>query len=512
MGSPTEEDEERAKSQDEQVLSAETAPRDGSPPTDETLIDGTVVPALMHEPLVAPLAVPGTEEMPGTDAAPALADESAAEVPRHKWPWWVWFAPFLFALRMPRFNQHQWRILGLIGFASLFMRYDGAVLQLALPQIQSSLGIPDAALSNTVALIELGSIPAFLLMLAADRIGRRRLLLFTIVGYTLMTGATAFVTSLNLFIAVQFLARVFLMAEVMLASVVIAEEFPADARGRGVGALAAIAANGFGIAALLFAFVEVLPFGWRSLYFVGLVPLLILMSLRRGLPETAHFEKQKAAREELQTSEEGFIANLQPVMDLVRAYPGRFFAISALVFLYGVATSAAFFYDPTYLQQEHGWQPWHITMLTIGGGFGALFGNTIAGNVGDFLGRKRATILFLLVMPVLIGIFYNVSGWLLPVIWAMMLFGMMGVGVSIETLGAELFPTSYRSTAAGARALVAASGTVVSLTAHGYIFSLVGSQWRAVTVLAMVVFVTPLLVLWLPETSGRTLDEIAPER
>ncbi|MCB0064275.1 MAG: hypothetical protein KDE19_19260, partial [Caldilineaceae bacterium] len=134
--------------------------------------DGTVVPALMHEPLIAPVVelVPETE----AEIAPGAEGQVEAEMPRRKWPWWVWFAPFLFALRMPRFSQHQWRILGLIGFASLFMRYDGAVLQLALPQIQSSLGIPDAALSNTVALIELGSIPAFFLMLAADRIGRRR--------------------------------------------------------------------------------------------------------------------------------------------------------------------------------------------------------------------------------------------------------------------------------------------------------------------------------------------------
>ncbi|MCB0060774.1 MAG: MFS transporter [Caldilineaceae bacterium] len=452
------------------------------------------------------------EPLDETSSPPDIEAATADAMPARKWPWWVWFAPFLFALKMPRFSQHQWRILGLIGFASLFMRYDGAVLQLALPQIQNGLGIPDAALSNTVAIIEMGSIPAFFLMLAADRIGRRRLLLITIVGYTVLTGATAFVSTLTLFVIVQFLARVFLMAEVMLASVVIAEEFPPDARGRGIGALAAIAANGFGVAALLFAFVEVLPFGWRSLYVVGLIPLLILISLRRGLPETAHFQKQQAARAQLETSEEGFISNLQPLLDLVRAYPTRALAIGSIVFLYTVATSAAFFYDPTYLQQEHGWQPWHITMLTIGGGFGALFGNTIAGNVGDLLGRKRATVLFLVIMPILIACFYNAFGWLLPIIWAMMLFCQMGVGVSLETLGAELFPTSYRSTAAGARALVASSGTVVGLTMHGLLFGWLGSQWTAVTVLALIVFVTPFLVAWLPETSGRTLDEIAPEK
>lgn len=430
------------------------------------------------------------------------------DVAVRKWPWWVWLAPFLFALKLPKLNQHQWRVLGLVGFASLFDRYDGAILQLALPQIQNNLGITDASLSSTVAIIKLGSIPAFFLMLAADRIGRRRLLLFTIVGYTITTGLTGFSTSVAMFVTLQFFSRIFITAELLLSSVVIAEEFPPEARGRGVGALAAIAANGFGLAALLFAFVDVLPFGWRTLYFVGFVPLLILANLRRGLPETAHFQKQQAERD----LDEPFVANLQPIIDLVRAYPGRFFAISGIIFLYALGTDAAFFYDPTYLQQEHGWQPWHITMLTMGGGFGALFGNTIAGNIGDLVGRKRATMLFLTGMPIVIAIFYNVSGWLLPVVWAVMLFGMMGVGVSIETLGSELFPTSYRSTAAGARALVAASGAALSLAAHGVLFSVVGSQWLAVALLAAVALFTPLLVARLPETSGRALDEIAPER
>lgn len=455
---------------------------------------------------------PGEPVVMTLEVSARSLEESAEEEIVHKWPWWVWLVPFLFALKLPKLNQHQWRVLGLIGFASLFDRYDGAVLQLALPQIQTNLGITDATLSSTVAIIKLGSIPAFLLMLAADRLGRRQLLLITIVGYTITTGATAFATSINIFIALQFLSRIFLTAELLLSSVVIAEEFPPDARGRGVGALAAIAANGFGLAALLFAFIEVLPFGWRSLYFVGFIPLLILTSLRRGLPETTHFQKQQAARTQQESEDEPFIANLQPVIDLVRAYPSRFFAISTIIFLYALATDAAFFYDPTYLQQEHGWQPWHITMLTIGGGFGALFGNTIAGNIGDLVGRKRATMFFLTAMPIIIAIFYNVSGWILPVIWAIMLFGMMGVGVSIETLGAELFPTSYRSTAAGARALVASSGAALSLAIHGILFNLVGSQWFAVTLLAFLVLLTPFLVAWLPETSGRALDEIAPER
>ncbi len=451
------------------------------------------------------------EKKPGEP--PTVGAPPSESEPISKWPKWVWFVPFLFTLKLPALNRYQWRLLGLVGFASLFNRYDLAILQMALPQIQSSLGITDAILNNNIALIQMGAMPAFLLMLAADRVGRRRLLIITIVGYTVMTGATAFATSVPMFVAMQFFSRMFVTAEMLLSAVVIAEEFPPDARGRGVGALAAMAATGFGLAALFFAFVDVLPFGWRSLYFLGFVPLLILTSLRRTLPETAQFQKQLARRAEKNSDlEEPFMANLQPMIDLVRAYPGRFWALSAMVFIYTFAVEVAFFYDPTYLQSAHGWQPWHISILTIVGGFLALFGNTFAGNVGDMLGRKRATIIFLGCMPIFITLFYNASGWFLPVIWAIMLFGMMGINVSVDTLSSELYPTSYRSTAAGARAIVAALGAALSQVVHGLIFGFVGSQWTAVSIMSLFIFITPFIVARLPETSGRSLDETAPER
>lgn len=446
-------------------------------------------------------------ETPKVTASPAESE------PLQRWPLWVWFLPFLFALKLPPLNRYQWRLLGLVGFASLFNRYDLAILQMALPQIQSNLGITDAQLSNTIAIIQLGSLPAFLLMLAADRIGRRRLLLFTILGYTILTGATALATSVPMFVTLQFFSRMFVTAEMLLSAVVIAEEFPPNARGRGIGALAAMAATGFGLAALFFAFIDVMPFGWRSLYIIGFFPLVILASLRRNLPETAQFQKQQALRAQNNEGvEEPFMANLQPVINLVRAYPARFWAITAIVFIYTFAAEVAFFYDPTYLQQAHGWQPWHISILTMAGGFLALFGNTLAGNVGDLLGRKRAAILFLSCMPILITFFYNGSGWILPLLWVMMLFGMMGINVSVDTLSTELYPTSYRSTAAGARALVAAAGAALSQAVHGIFFGFVGSQWVAVSFMSAFILITPFIVARLPETSGLALDEIAPER
>jgi MFS family permease len=87
------------------------------------------------------------------------------------------------------------------------------------------------------------------------------MLLITIVAYTILTGLTAFSPNAETFVVLQFLARAFAVAETILAMVVIVEEFPAEHRGWGVGAAGAIQACGGGFAALLFGFVDVLPYG-----------------------------------------------------------------------------------------------------------------------------------------------------------------------------------------------------------------------------------------------------------
>jgi putative MFS transporter len=345
-------------------------------------------------------------------------------------------------------------------------------------------------------------------MLASDWLGRRRLLIFTVLAYTAFTGATAFATTVAAFTALQFLARVFITAEVLLAAVIIAEEFPPDARGWGIGALVALSGYGFALAALLFAFIDVVPFGWRALYLVALVPLLLVARLRRTLPETRRFERQAKRHEG-----GSFLMALKPAVNLATAYPGRMLALGLVVLVFSFGTGAAFFYDPTYLQDAHNWKPFQVSLLTIGAGGIALLGSAFAGSLGDRIGRKRTTILFLGGVPLFIAAFYNGFGPLLPALWAGMIFAQVGTDVSLATVGTELFPTSYRSTASGARSVLTNIGAVLGLAVHAALFIRVRSQWMAVTLLAPLILVAPIVVaLAFPETSGRALEEISPER
>ena len=178
-------------------------------------------------------------------------------------PRWLRLAPFLG--RPPALTRRQWRVLGLVSIVSLFEQYDVYLFSLNLKQIQADLAIAESDLGLLGSFVRAGALLALPLTLAADHFGRRRLLLFTILGYTLCTGATAFAPNAATFVVFQFLARVFAAAETVIAIVVIAEEFDAEHRGWGIGALGALHACGAGLAALAFGFVEVLPVGWRAL-------------------------------------------------------------------------------------------------------------------------------------------------------------------------------------------------------------------------------------------------------
>jgi len=423
-------------------------------------------------------------------------------------PAWLDRVPFLG--EPPKLTRRQWSVLGLVSAASFFDQYDAGLFSLALKQIQMELSIPEQSVGTLSSLVALGSLPALLLTWAADRLGRRRLLMATVLAYTLLTGATAFSPSAAVFVALQFFAKMFITAEYALAVVVIGEELDDDARGWGIGALGALSACGHGLAFALFGLVELLPFGWRSLYLVGLAPLLMIAWLRRDMTETRHFARLAAARAQSQTTPHGMLA---PLVSLVRQYPLRFAAVGSLYLLLGVSQHAAFFFAPKYLQEVHAFTPALVSLLGFFGGAVAVFANSLTGRWSDQLGRKRLALVFLTALPVVIVLFYNTWWGFLPVLWIGMLFFGMGSGVLLALFGIELFPTSYRSTAAGMRAGLGTIGAVLGLSLESALYAVLGSHWLAISLLACFALMGPAIVLLaFPETSGRSLDEISPER
>ena len=127
--------------------------------------------------------------------------------------------------------RYRRKLLVLLSSATFFEGYDNYVLAFVLALVLGDLGGSEADAGWIRALTLLGALPAFLLSAQADRIGRKRLLLITIIGYTLAGGLTALSPNLVWLTAAQFLAQVFLGAEWAVAITIVVEEFPANTAG-----------------------------------------------------------------------------------------------------------------------------------------------------------------------------------------------------------------------------------------------------------------------------------------
>lgn len=412
----------------------------------------------------------------------------------------------LLARQFPPFTPRQWRVFGISTTAGFFDTYDAALLGLALKQIQRSLKIAEGNLGGILSIIRLGYIGAILIAPIADVIGRRRLLLYTIVGYTLFTALTAVAPGQHSFMIVQFLARAFSGAEATISLVILAEEVSAIDRGWAIGMQTALATSGYGLAAIVFAFIAVTPFGWRGLYVLALLPLLLIIPLRRILPESRRFEAQAAAGLKPRNT-------LQPIIAIFRSYPRRMNALLLVWFLYTMGVGSGGLFVAKYLQEVHHWEPGHISMLYIFGGAIGIMGSMAAGRVSDSAGRRRVGIAFMVLGPALEVLLYTSRTNLVCLFWIGWVFCDQGATMILNAYGAELFPTSQRSSAGSVISIARSLGSAIGLSLEGVLYSTVGNHWTAIRILLAFWFAGAVVMMFFfPETAGHELESISPEK
>ena len=415
----------------------------------------------------------------------------------------VWLPP---GLRPPVAMQwRQEKIFLLVGVAALFAGYDLNIYGLATPQIQASFHIPENQVAVIAAYFRLAALGALLLSASADLVGRRRLLLFTIIGQAIATFATAFTGDVVQFTWAQFVTRLFGYTEEMLCFVVVAEEMSASARGWAAGTLSALDYIGAGVASLVFGAVNLLPFGWRALYILGALPLLAVAYFRRQLPETRRFK----AQEQMLKARSKFQDALLLLRDLAREYPGRIAAILVTVSAFGFSISSSSVLASKYLQSVHGYTPGQVIALFIPGGLLGLALTILAGKLSDRIGRRAVTFGVILISGVAFYVFYSgVSGWAVKAAWILAFFGFFSGEALLAGFALEIVPTRYRATVSGLRFLMEIIFGAIGLILEGRLYDHFHGHGPAFQTLLIALPISLVAVLFLPEPAGKTLEEM----
>ena len=410
---------------------------------------------------------------------------------------------------MQPLSSHERSVLAATCLSSLGSFYTLAVTALALPQIQRGLSIPEEELGSLFALLRFGTLFSLALAVLADRMGRRRLLIASVAGCALCNLATAFAPSGLALAWLQLGARCFLGGQILLAVVVVSEELSAENRGWGLGLLSAVGGLGGAVTVLAYAFVEHLPYGWRSLFVVGSFGLLCVPWLWRSLQETQRFSDHRGQVDVGSADAPPWA----PLRDIVRLHGWRLAALVGVIAPVAVILEPGSVFVSKHLQDDLGYSPGEVGLLVAVCGIATPLGNMLAGTISDRFGRRPVTVLVSLLLSVAIAIFYKGSGAVAVAVGLALIFLTLGgIMVLHAALATELFPTGFRSTAAGLREAVTTVGASLGLWTLSLLYGATGSYPASITWVLLLTPISPLIVLLIPETARRELEEIAPDR
>lgn len=435
--------------------------------------------------------------MPSDPAGPDAAAPRGHASPLRN-PWWI--PPFLGGV--PEISPAQLRLLGLVTLGVFFEQYDLSLISSAVRHISQDLEIGVSESGFYLSTIRLGGLLTFAVVPFADRVGRRRIFLLSLALMSIGTLASGLSQTAFQFTIAQMLARAFMHASVAVAVVMLAEEFPAAHRGWAIGVMGAVGASGFGLGAAVFAAIDVLPYGWRALYAIGIFPVLLLPALRRDLVETERFQAHQLASGKSS-------AGLGSVVGLAREYPRRALVLGASGLLSAAGVIAIFQYASWFVREVHGFEPWqYSTMVMLGGGVG-IVGNVVAGRLADRYGRRRVGMTAFALFPLCaVAFFYgpSVSLWLG---FAGVVFLSSSGEVMLRALSSELFPTSQRAAASSWLIVVQTLGWTLGLAVVGLRTEQIADLALTAALLSLATVGAAACLLVLPETRGRELEEIA---
>jgi len=418
----------------------------------------------------------------------------------------------------PRPRRYLVGLFAMLMSATVFEGYDITILHLCTPDIARTFGLGDPEIGALATIVRLGGMLSFFVVILADHFGRKPILSVTVAGYTLLTLLTALSSGVVSFAGFQSAAQVFLAAEFGVAVTMVSEEFPDRVRGRAVAGLHMVAFVGVTAAGLVYGAMAATAWGWRGMYLLGVAPLVAIAFLRRGLRETARFEATAALRRAGGAPPRSVARSLRAcVLPLLGPYRSRMLLMAALWNTIGLVGGPTITYFSLYALRDHGWTSSQVGTTVILAYAMGTAGSLLAGFLMDRIGRRLTTSISYLLAAASMAALFRSAGF--AEIFAAELatmFAYQAARTCTSALSTELFPTQIRATGFSLTVQVLGQiGWMISPVLIGLLSAPLGGLGPAAACFALGPLVgIALVLLFVPETAGRTLEELgaAPTR
>ena len=400
-------------------------------------------------------------------------------------------------------TREQWKTLVAAQLGWMLDAMDVMLYAFALAAIQNEFGLSSAqagALASvTLVASAFGGIGFGIL---ADRIGRARSLILSILLYSVFTSLTATSASLWQLVLWRALVGLGMGGEWSAGSVLVSETWPSQHRAKAIGFMQAGWAIGYILAALLAA--AILPkFGWRALFLLGILPAFITIWIRRNVREPEIWKSQQSVSDiRKYVSPDLFRPPL-----LRRTLLGSLITMLVLFAYWGLFTWMPSFLSRSIEQGGAGLSLIKTSGWIIPMQIGAFFGYTSFGFFADRFGRRPVFAFFLVCAAILVPLYGQLAQHDTALLVLGPLIGFFGHGYFsvFGVMLSKLFPTSLRGTAQG---LVYNIGRAFSAFAPYTIgaFADLHGIGTALAITSAFFFLGGIMIYSLPETRGQELQ------